>query len=95
MKGYWIARVRVLDDVSYDRYRALTPAAIAAYGGRFTVRGGRAETVEGTDWPRHVIIEFPSYEQALACYRSEAYQAARRERLGAALADICVVEGVD
>ena len=53
------------------------------------------ETLEGAGWPRHVVIEFPDYESALACYRSPEYQAAKAERVGAAEADIAVVDGVE
>ena len=93
MPAYWIARVRVQDADAYEQYRALAPEALAAYGGRFLARGGRSETLEGAGWPRHVVIEFPDYESALACYRSKEYQAAKAKRVGAAEADIAVVDG--
>lgn len=93
MPAYWIARVRINTAKAYDEYKALAPEAIAAYGGRFLARGGRSETLEGAGWPRHIVIEFPDYESALACYRSKEYQAAKTRRAGAAEADIAVVEG--
>ena len=94
MPAYWIARVRVKDAKAYEEYRTLAPAALAAYGGRFLARAGRSETLEGAGWPRHVIIEFPDYESALACYRSQEYQDAKAKRTGVAEADIAVVEGI-
>jgi uncharacterized protein (DUF1330 family) len=52
------------------------PAAFVAFGGRFLARGGRSEAMEGRPPQRSVVIEFDSYEQALACYRSDLYQEA-------------------
>ena len=63
------------------------------YGARFLVRGGQAEHVEGGARARHVVLEFDSYEQALACYRSPEYQAAMKLRLPVSIGDIVVVEG--
>lgn len=92
-KGYWIAQVDVEDIKRYGEYSALIDATLAPFGGRFLVRGGRREDVEGVTRQRAILIEFDSYEQALACYRSDAYQAIIPLRAGAAMADIVVVEG--
>ncbi|MCR6673709.1 DUF1330 domain-containing protein [Devosia ginsengisoli] len=92
-KGYWIAQVDVEDTERYGEYSALIDATLAPFGGRFLVRGGRREDVEGAMRKRAILIEFDSYEQALACYRSAAYQAIIPLRTGAAIADIAVVEG--
>ncbi len=95
MKAYWIAHVNVTDPDQYTHYTQRAPAAFALYGGRFLARGGRSEAMEGRPTPqRSVVIEFDSYEQALACYHSEQYQEAKRHRAGVALADIIIVEGV-
>ncbi|KQX34075.1 hypothetical protein ASD04_17695 [Devosia sp. Root436] len=94
-KGYWIAQVDVEDMDRYNEYSAVIDATLAPFGGRFLVRGGRREAVEGATRQRAIIIEFNSYEQALACYRSPAYQAIIPLRSGAAIADIVVVEGQD
>ena len=94
-KGYWIAQVDVEDMERYGQYSALIDATLAPFGGRFLVRGGRREDVEGVMRKRAILIEFDSYEQALACYRSPAYQAIVPLRAGAAMADIVVVEGHD
>lgn len=71
------------------------PQAFALYGGRILARGGRSEAMEGRSTPqRSVVIEFDSYEQAVACYRSEQYQEARGHREGVAVAEVIIVEGV-
>ncbi|UTW09369.1 DUF1330 domain-containing protein [Pseudomonas benzenivorans] len=94
MKAYWIAHVDVTDPEQYGEYSCRAPAAIAQHGGRILARGGRAEALEGRATPqRSVVIEFASYEQALACYRSAEYQDACGHRQGAALAEVIIVEG--
>lgn len=94
-KGYWIAHGRVDDPEAYDLYRKANAAPLAAHGGRFLVRGGARQTVEGEAKPRTVVIEFPSYEAALACYRSEGYRAAIRLREGISESDLVICEGYD
>ncbi len=94
-RGYWIARVDISDPDAYKRYAEANAAAFAKYGARFIVRAGRFESVEGEARGRNVVIEFPSYEAALECYRSPEYTAAVAHREGAAVADIIVIEGYD
>ena len=95
MKAYWIAHVDITDPTQYAEYTQRGPAAFARYGGKFLARGGRAEALEGRKTPqRTVIIEFESYEQAVACYRSAAYQEAKSYREEWARAEIIIVEGV-
>ena len=67
---------------------------VGKFNGRFLVRGGRHEVVEGHQRARTVVIEFPSYDAALACYRSADYQAAVALRKGKAECDLVVIEGV-
>ena len=93
-KAYWIAHVTVTDADQYAGYQAVAPAAFARHGARFLVRGGAAETLEGHDWQRHVVIEFDSLAQARACYDCPEYKAARALRTGACTADIVIVEGM-
>lgn len=96
MKAYWIAHVDVTDLEQYQQYTQRAPAAFKAYGGRLLARGGRSEALEGRPTPqRSVVIEFESYEQALACYRSAEYQQACSHRQGVARAEVIIVEGVD
>ena len=94
-KGYWIARVDVTDPDAYKRYVEANAEAFAKYGARFVIRAGRSEAVEGEARQRNVVIEFPDYDTALACYHSPEYQAAMKHRRGAATADILVIEGYD
>jgi uncharacterized protein (DUF1330 family) len=94
-KGYWIARVDVTDQTKYDRYRALNAEAFRKYGARFLVRGGTFERPEGTARQRNVVIEFPSYQAAVDCYRSPEYVRAMNERKGASTGDIIIIEGYD
>ena len=94
-KGYWIAHGTVHDTEAYDLYRAANAAPLAEYGGRFLVRGGDQQTKEGDARPRTVVIEFPSYEAAVACYESDAYQAAKALRDGVAESDLVIVAGYD
>jgi uncharacterized protein (DUF1330 family) len=94
-KGYWIALVDVSDPEAYKAYMSENAIAFAKYGARFLVRGGTAETVEGHSRSRRVILEFPDYAAALACYRSPEYAKAIALRSKVATADIVVIEGYD
>lgn len=93
MKGYWIARIDVNDPETYKSYVASATPAYRKYGAKFLIRGGKCEAVEGPGRSRNVVIEFESYEQALACYRSPEYQAAAEFRRKASTGEILVVEG--
>ena len=92
-KGYIVARIVVTDPEKYAEYVKDASEAIRKYGGKPLVRGGAVETLEGEGRPRNVVIEFESLEQAKRYYRSPEYQAAKRKREGAGLADIVAVEG--
>ncbi len=94
-KGYWIGRVDVTDPESYQKYVAANAAPFAKYGARFVIRGGRFEAVEGAARSRNVVLEFPSYQAALECYRSPEYADAMALRLDASEADILIIEGYD
>ncbi len=93
-KGYWIAHITVSDPKVYADYLSAARIAFDKYQAIFTVRGGAFEAPEGPIKDRHVIIEFPTYEQALACYHSPEYRTAVRFRLTAAQSDFVIVEGV-
>jgi len=96
MKAYWIAHVDISDLEQYQQYTQRAPAAFKAYSGKFLARGGRSEALEGRSTPqRSVVIEFDSYEQALACYRSAEYQDACSHRQGVAKAEVIIVEGFE
>jgi uncharacterized protein (DUF1330 family) len=94
-KGYWIACVDITDPEGYKAYVAANAAAFRKFGGRFLVRGGKSECVEGKLRSRVVVIEFPDFAGALECYRSFEYDKARKLRIGKSQADIIVVEGYD
>ena len=94
-KGYWVARVDVHDAEAYKNYASANGAAFAKFGGRFLVRGGAFEAVAGTPRQRNVVIEFPSYQAAMECWRSPEYQAARALQKGGAEMDLIVIEGYD
>ncbi|VUD58536.1 hypothetical protein TDB9533_02447 [Thalassocella blandensis] len=94
-KGYWIVQSDVSDFEQFKEYLARTPAALAKYQGKVLIKAGNSQVVEGTSRPRNTVIEFPSYEQALACWQSTEYQAAREFRLNVAELDIVVIEGTD
>jgi uncharacterized protein (DUF1330 family) len=93
-KGYIIVRVSVLDPEAYKVYAAAAGEAIRHHGGKPLARGGRCEILEGEGRMRNVVLEFESYDKARAYYYSPEYQAALKHRLGIAVADMVLVEGV-
>ncbi len=94
MAAYVIAQVEVTNPDQYEDYKKLTPDAVAAAGGRFIVRGGESEVLEGEpDQRRIVVIEFPDYESAKSFYDSPLYREARAVREGAAAMNMTVVDG--
>ena len=93
-KGYWMVRVTVNDPQRYKDYVAANQAPLETFGARFIVRGGEYEVVRGTSRERHVILEFPSYAAAKACFHSPEYQAALEIFKTCAESDVVIVEGV-
>jgi len=96
MAAYLVVEAKVADAQAYEIYKKLAQTAIAAYGGRYLVRGGAVETLEG-DWTppeRLVIVEFDSVEAAKRFYDSPEYRAARAARENAASMNMLVVGGV-
>ena len=95
MAAYVVVNVEVLNPVRYQDYVKAVPATLAAFGGRFLVRGGKAESLEGTYQPRRfVIIEFESVERARAWWSSAEYAAPKALRQSIARTDLLIVEGV-
>lgn len=94
-KAYWIARVDVDNEQGYRPYMAANPAIFEKFGGRFVVRGGRFTLAEGQSRSRNVVIEFPDYDSALACFRSPEYQANIKVRQPHAIVDLIIIEGYD
>ena len=93
LKGYWIAHIDITDPEGYKPYQAANAAAFRKFAARFLVRGGQQVITEGHVRARCVVLEFPSYEAALDCYRSPEYQAAKALRKGKGELDLIVNEG--
>ena len=95
MPAYLIVETDINDPEQYELYKAASPGAIAAHGGRFVVRGGETAVLEG-DWSpkRLVVVEFDDLEAAKRFYDSPEYQAAKKLREGAASLNMVAVEGI-
>jgi uncharacterized protein (DUF1330 family) len=85
----------VHNDEGYKPYTVANPAIFKKYGGRFLVRAGKFECPEGQARSRNVVIEFPDYASALACYNSPEYQANIKVRQPHSVCDLVIVEGYD
>lgn len=95
LPGFVVVDIRVNDMERIARYRELASAAVDRYGGRYLVRGGASEVLEGDWWPeRLVIVQFESVDLARLFYHSPEYRAAREAREGAAVFDMLLVEGL-
>jgi uncharacterized protein (DUF1330 family) len=94
-KGYWIVRVDVADQEKYNAYIAANAAPLRKYGARFLVRAGSFENPEGTSRSRNAVIEFPSYQAALDCWKSPEYQAAIKLREPVSTIDLVIIDGYD
>jgi uncharacterized protein (DUF1330 family) len=94
MAGYVIAEVEVTDPTGFEEYRRVVGTTIEKYGGRYAVRGGAVQVVEG-DWQpkRLVVLEFPTLEQARRWYDSEEYRAPKALRMKTARSRVVIVEG--
>jgi uncharacterized protein (DUF1330 family) len=94
MPTYVIVEVSIHDHKKYEEYKKLTPASIAAFNGKFVVRGGQTITLEG-DWKpeRIVVLEFPSVERATEWWNSDLYSEAKVIRQQAANTKMIIVEG--
>ncbi len=94
MPAYIIAEVAVTNPAGYEAYRPLAGASIAQYGGKFVVRGGKAELIEGSTEPeRVVVIEFADIDAAKRWYHSPEYQEALKIRLANSIGRVLLVEG--
>ena len=96
MPAYIVVEVEVQNPDRYENYKAMVPASLEAYGGRFLVRGGKVETLEG-EWARKrfVMVEFPSVEKAKAWWNSDEYADAKALRQATAKTQMIAVEGVE
>ena len=95
MAAYLVVDIEITDADAYENYRAKVPALIAAHGGRYLVRGGASEVLEGTWQPRRtVILEFPDMVSLKAFWQDPQYQPLRAIRELAAKSNLVAVEGV-
>jgi len=93
MVAYWVAHVEVTDAEAYGKYAALATGAIESHGGEFLARGTKTVWLEGNERDRNVVVKFPSVEDAQRCYASDQYQKALTFARGAAVRDLCIIEG--
>ena len=94
-KGYLVATLEVSDPIAYEPYREQVPALIERHGGRYLVRGGAFEALEGeAGYNRVVLVEFPTVEAARSFYRDPAYQAIIAHRTDNAEGTLIIAEGV-
>ncbi len=95
MAAYVIADVDVKDPATFEEYRKAVPALIEKYGGKYIVRGGKHEILEGHWKPaRLVVLEFPSMEHARRFFQSEDYRPIKSLRVNSALSHLVLVEGL-
>jgi uncharacterized protein (DUF1330 family) len=91
-KGYWLARLTVTDASAYGEYRRRNEAIYAKFGAGFIVRGGNAEAAIGPRRQHNVVIEFRSYDEAVACFHSPEYQEAAQFLVKGCEIDIVICE---
>jgi uncharacterized protein (DUF1330 family) len=97
MSAYWVARAKITDPAAYKKYTDRVPEIISRYGGKVLARGGRYRIMEGPEnFHRFVVIEFPTFEQATACFESPEYQEASAfRRAGGGVVENVIVDGGD
>jgi uncharacterized protein (DUF1330 family) len=95
MPAYWVARAKINNPAEYKKYTDRVPDILARYGGKVMARGGRYQMMEGPKkFHRFVVIEFPTFEQAVACFTSREYdEAAAFRRSGAGEVETVIVDG--
>jgi uncharacterized protein (DUF1330 family) len=95
LPSYVVAQVDPIDSGPFEEYKAAVPEVVRMYGGEYLARGGRYQRLEGREpLTRHVIMRFPSYDQALAWYHSAEYKRLKDLRLSGASGDIVLIEGL-
>jgi uncharacterized protein (DUF1330 family) len=95
MPAYWVARSKITDPATYKKYTDQVPGIINRYGGKILARGGRYQIMAGPEtFHRYVVIEFPTFEQGVACFESAEYQAASVFRNAGGVVETAIVEGI-
>ena len=94
-KGIWIAVYEKIENMeTLKKYAAKATDAISKYSGKFLVRGGKNIALEGNRSPRTVIVEFPTFEEAVKCYNSDEYQKAHDILKGSVKRNLQIIEGI-
>ena len=94
MPAYWVARAKIIDPTTYKKYTDRVPQIISRYGGKILARGGRYRIMEGPEsFQRFVVIEFPTFEEAVACFESPEYQEASVFRRAGGVVENVIVDG--
>jgi uncharacterized protein (DUF1330 family) len=94
MPAYWIARSHITDGTTYKKYTDRVPDIVARHGGTILARGGRYQIMAGPEtFERYVVIEFPTFEQGVACFESPEYQEASVFRRAGGVVETVIVEG--
>ena len=94
MPAYVVVQIAVHDPAGYEEYKALAPATVAAYGGRYLIRGGVSQVLEGSWQPsRLVVLEFPTMAQARAWWDSPEYTPVKAVRQRCAQTEMLLIEG--
>ena len=94
-RGYWIIRVDIAEPEKYKAYVAANGSALKHYGAKFLVRAGSFENPEGSSRTRNAVIEFPTYQAALDCWKSPEYQALLPLRQPFSTIDLIIIEGYE
>jgi uncharacterized protein (DUF1330 family) len=97
MPAYWVARAKINGSTEYKKYADQAPAILAKYGGKVLARGGRFQIMEGPEkFQRFALIEFPTFEQGVACFQSDEYnKAAAFRRKGADEVETVILDGFE
>ena len=95
LKGYWLAINEIHDQETFNAYQKANRAALRRFGARFIITHGRHKVVEGEFPPVQTLIEFPSYDMAIAAYEDPEYQRASELRLASSNGKLLIVEGFE
>jgi len=96
MPAYWVARANIIDPAMYKKYTDRVPEIISRHGGKILARGGRYRIMEGPEsFQRFVVIEFQTFEEAVACFESPEYQEAAAFRRAGGVVENVIVDGGD
>ncbi len=96
MPAYWVARAKINDPAEYKKYTDRVGDVLAKHGGKVLARGGRFQVLEGPEeFSRFVLVEFPTFEQGAACFKSDEYNAAAsfRRNNGVGEVEIVMLQG--